>query len=920
MAEAVVGVVIFKLGATLAKEAAAFGASLLLKEASALKGFFGEIRDVKEELESMQAYLRAAEKLKNSDETTAIFVKKIRGFAFEIEDVIDEFTYKLEDKHGGFAAKMRRRIQQVKTWRRLAHKLRDIKDRLQGADERRNRYALTGMDTGSGGSNHHDRSIDRSLHFTRDEDLVGIEENKEKLIQWLTGDLEQRSKIATVWGMGGVGKTTLVAHVYNIVKADFDQSAWVTVSKTYQVADLLMKIAREFDISSGVSNMEARSLVEAIGNYLEGKKYILILDDVWGTDVWFKIRDTFPTNCVSRFVFTSRKYEVALLATSNCAIQLEPLQEHQSWDLFCKEAFWKKDNKECPTELRHFGQKFVEKSNGLPIAIACIGRLLSCRHPTCSEWEGVYKELDWQLTNNVILDVNNIILKISLDDLPRDVKNCFLHCALFPEDYPIKKSTVLRHWITAGFIRENENKTLEEVAEGYLNDLVNRSLLQVVEKNDIGGVRSCRMHDVIRLLALNRAAEECFCKVYDGSETFSLQGARRLSIQSANIEQLSWSGAAHLRALHVFESCIKFDFLKNVLTSSKLLTTLDLQGVHIKMLPSEVFDLCNLRLLGLRRTSIVVLPEAIGRLQNLEVLDAFSTELLSLPNSLGKLRKLRYLYACATLRRGAVEHFGGVVVPKSIKQLTSLYVLQYIKANLESLRDAAALIELRTFGVSGVRSEQSAYLCNAIMNMSYLKHLSITVSDENEVLQLEALDLPQTLSKLRLEGQLEKKSMPQVLSSWSHLNNLKMLHLKFSKLNEDSFSSLLVLHGLCWLDLAKAFEGKKLHFSAGSFPKLKYLRRWNAPKLNQAEIEEGAMQSLVELVFRDCPELRVLPHGIEHLTALERLRLHETSEELIEKLRQMRGQSECNGDLLKINHVRNVTVRLVQKGLWERIR
>ena len=81
-------------------------------------------------------------------------------------------------------------------------------------------------------------------------------------------------------GMGGVGKTTLVDHVYNIVKAEFDTAAWVTVSKSYQIEDLLKRIARVFSISIDCSNMEIRLVVVAIRNHLKGKRYILVLDDV----------------------------------------------------------------------------------------------------------------------------------------------------------------------------------------------------------------------------------------------------------------------------------------------------------------------------------------------------------------------------------------------------------------------------------------------------------------------------------------------------------------------------------------------------------------------------------------------------------------------------------------------------------------
>jgi disease resistance protein RPM1 len=237
------------------------------------------------------------------------------------------------------------------------------------------------------------RSTDQISYFPKEEHLVGIDENKDLLMNWLRGDLQQQSVITTVWGMGGVGKTTLVTHVYNTVKEDFDSAAWITVSKAYKVEDLLKQIIRGFQKSDlkgelrvDIIDMERRSLVEIIHDYLRGKWFVLVLDDVWDIDIWFKISDAFPTNSTSRFIITSRIHQVALLANGNCIIELKPLEAHHSWELFCKEAFWKNENKMCPLELNNLAQGFVDKCNGLPIAIACIGRLLSCRSPTyCSK-------------------------------------------------------------------------------------------------------------------------------------------------------------------------------------------------------------------------------------------------------------------------------------------------------------------------------------------------------------------------------------------------------------------------------------------------------------------------------------------------------------------------------------------------------
>ncbi|WVZ53736.1 hypothetical protein U9M48_004639 [Paspalum notatum var. saurae] len=910
MAEAVVGVLIGKLGSALANQAAAYGASLICKEASALKGLFGEIRKAEEELKSMKAYLRDLEKFKDADETTGIFIDKIRELSFRIEDIVDEFMYKLEDdKNGRFAAKMMKRIKHVKVWHRLALRLRDVNTELEDAAKRKVRYA--------GSSGHHAIHTNPTVCPAREEDLVGIEDNAAMIKQWLLGDLEEmNNKVITVWGMGGVGKTTLVDHVYKAVKVDFDASAWITVSKSYQAEDLLKKIAREFSISIDSSDMDMRRLTQDIRKHLEGKRYILILDDVWEQDVWINyIMPVFPTNCTSRFILTSRLYEIASLATSNCAVKLEPLQKYQANVLFCRLAFWNSNEKRCPAELCDLAENFLQKCEGLPIAIACISRLLSCKPAVYAEWRNIYDKLELQSTKSMIPGVDKI-LKVSFEVLPYELKNCFLHCALFPEDYKMKRRRLIRHWITSGFIKQKENKTLEQVAEGYLIDLVNRSLLDVVQKNKFGRMKCFRMHDVIRHLAIDKAMKECFGKVYEGHGTFSVHGTRRLSIQGTDILPLNQSDATHLRAIYVFSSSIDIDLLIPILASSVLLSTLDLQGTQIKVLPNEVFSLFNLRFLGLRYTGIVVIPEAIGRLQNLEVLDAFRTGIVSLPKDIAKLKKLRYLYASSVSARinGQPWYSGGVNVTKGIKQLTGLYALQTIIASLETLSEVAAMTELRTFSVTKVTSEHSLNLCNAIMNMSHLAHLSVDASNDNEVLPLEELRLPETLNKLELNGQIEKARVPQIFSSWSHLNNLTMLNLIFSKLNEDSFPSLKALRELCCLQLCYAYDGKIICFPAQSFPRLKTLYIVGASQLNQIEMEEGALESLDDLLLADCPELKHVPRGIESITSLEELNFRNTSEELIEMLRQGRESSECNEELMKIRHIRKAKDRR-QKAL-----
>jgi len=93
----------------------------------------------------------------------------------------------------------------------------------------------------------------------------------------------------------------------------------------------------------------------------------------------------------------------------------------------------------------------------------------------------------------------------------------------------------------------------------------------------------------------------------------------------------------------------------------------------------------------------------------------------------------------------------------------------------------------------------------------------------------------------------------------------------------------------------------------------------DAPHLNQVEIEEDALGSLVTLKFSECPEMKRLPQGIEHLRALDNIYLQNTVYELIEMLRKEHETAECKQELMKIGHIRRVIIVSTEKNFWRRI-
>jgi len=152
---------------------------------------------------------------------------------------------------------------------------------------------------------------------------------------------------------------------------------------------------------------------------------------------------------------------VARLAPESNIIHLQPLQERDAQYLFYKEAFWKCKDMICSQEVEHWAKLFVQKCNGLPIAIVCIGRLLSFRVTTYMEWEMVYRDIEMRLCHDPFMDMNTI-LQVSLEDLPHNIRNRFLYCCLYPEDYVMQRKPLVRLWVAEGFVENIGLGALEE--------------------------------------------------------------------------------------------------------------------------------------------------------------------------------------------------------------------------------------------------------------------------------------------------------------------------------------------------------------------------------------------------------------------------------------------------------------------------
>ena len=181
--------------------------------------------------------------------------------------------------------------------------------------------------------------------------------------------------------------------------------------------------------------------------------------------------------------------------------------------------------------------RIIEKCNGLPLAIVTVAHVMASNSHRLDveEWERVHRCLQWELTNNKELQTMTRTLMLSYNHLPYNLKRCFLYCAVFPRGYKIRVKTLVLMWIAQGFIdKMDDGKTLEDRARGFLEQLVDRSMLQVVKRNAAGHTKVCRMHDLMRDLAIAATSTGEYMCAEPGKPVAESIRARHLTIIEAS--------------------------------------------------------------------------------------------------------------------------------------------------------------------------------------------------------------------------------------------------------------------------------------------------------------------------------------------------------------------------------------------------
>ncbi|KAK4838940.1 hypothetical protein QYF36_017689 [Acer negundo] len=872
--------------------------NLLVQKAEFFKGVHGQVGWLRDELQRMQCFLKDADAKQDEDQGVRNWVTEIRTAAYDAEDIVDVFILKMESqRRHGFIKRYALIFKEVLNLRKVGNEIEAFRARISNISKSCETYGIKSIGEGTSSSTSRERlrQLRRSSPRGVDKDIIGMKKDVTQLVARLLKK-ENHLTVISLVGMGVIGKTTLAKKVFNHsdVRCHFDCLAWIYVSQEYKLKDILFGIIKEVirptkELLEMMDNLQEEELEKMLYEHLQEKHYLVVLDDIWTTEAWDLLKRAFPDNG-SKVMLTTRNRDVALHADPRTApYELRLLGKEESWELFLRKAFLDGTGGNCPQEFEDIGRRIVEKCDGLPLAIIVAGGLLS-RKSLLSEWERVLNNIDSHFAKgqNGVLS----ILALSYIDLPNYLKSCFLHLSLFPEGFVISARKLFQLWIAEGLIPQREER-MEVIAEDYLNELIDRNMVQVVRTSASKRVKQCRIHDVLRDLSIFKAKEEIFLEIHGKIEFPPSIKSRHQSIHSNfNPYFASKPSIPGLRSLLLFHpydptDSMKFLYLDTICGSFKLLRVLNLENMQIGYLQKEIGRLINLRYLDLKNTGINQLPSSMRYLKSLQTLDiSGNVSLRKIPDMICKMENLRHLYMNALTCTGKLR----------IDSLENLQTLSWIHIDNWKVKNSGNLANLRKLGVAVYSGSDLNRFLNSIAELERLVSLQLVPVDTDIHLpSLSGISLLHSVTKLCLEGRIRMLPPPHEFPP-----NIAQLTLHKSFLCVNPMGVLKQLPKLSILRLRKqSYTENQMTIYAGGFPLLNSIELEGLEGLENLTIQDGAMPRLRQFRISSCRGIEYLPAGIMSATSLQELEICRMTSAFVSRLR--------GKDNYKVKHIPSIT-------------
>lgn len=499
----------------------------------------------------------------------------------------------------------------------MISKLSTLLARVEDAHERRERFKISPPE-----ASQHDYSqaaCESTSHLMAQ---LPIQQHVDKIINLLAFDhddklIDKKLMVVTIFGSASADKTVVARTFYHQYGGKFQYRAFIRVSRDPDMRRLLTDMLSQIKAPPTYAVSDIQGLIGSITKHLQGKRYLIIIDDLWSTSVWDIIIRALPDGDYSRIIATTEVEDVALGCCSYLLkhiYKITPLNDDQSG----------KSEGGCTTD---------PSSKGIKEA-----------------------------------------LNLVYNNLPPHLKACLLYMNMYPEGYTTRKDELVKQWVAEDFIGSVHGQDRENTAGCYFDALVSSGLVQSVDTDHNGEVLSCTLHHMVLDLIRQKSMEENFVTVVNYFQTILglPDKVRRLSVQLGGAKGAN-TIPDNMRTSQV-RSLLFSGFFKGVpsIVDYVLLQVLIL---HIWSDQDRTFDLTTigelyrLRYLKIECNITVKLPGKIRRLRHLGTLQV-DARLSAVPSDIFHLDKL--LHLC--LRSEPV-------LPHGVGHMTSLRTLGYFDLN-----------------------------------------------------------------------------------------------------------------------------------------------------------------------------------------------------------------------------------------------
>ncbi|XP_044958253.1 disease resistance protein RGA5-like [Hordeum vulgare subsp. vulgare] len=832
---------------------------------------------LKDDVQKMGSYLDQLSEVEDPPVAANCWMNEARNLSYDMEDYIDSLIFvgpenpslvpdNIKATRSGlkfsFCLKFLGHAKSPKTQVvSIAETLSEFRMYVLEAIERHQRYNLHSYSTLKRRLVPVGPTLPIPTQYDEEASHIVIDGWTSKFINSLVDDVgeDQQLKVVSILGPSCLGKTTLANVLYSRIGKQYHCRAFVRVSKKPDMKRIFCDIFSQLQLPDHPWDFKETDLIDSIKKYLQNKRYLIIIDDLWETSVWDLINQAFPKGSQgSRIVTTTQIENVAIACCSyqsEHVFEMQPLDDDHSKKLFFNRLFGSESD--CPDELKQVCDEITEICDGLPLATICIASLLLSQPVMSNDlFTYIHQSLISCFSAVPTCERTRQALNLSYNNLPRYLKTCLLYLNMYPEGYTFLKDDLVKQWVAEGLIYATEGQDIEKVAESYLYQLIGRSFIQPISVSYNKEVLSCQVHDMIHDLIAHKSAEENFIVAIDYRcrKNVSLSHkVRRLSLVFGDARYAKTP--TNIRNSQV--RSVRFSGLLEsmpCLTEFKLVRVLNLQlsgqGCHDDDIAdlTGISEMFQLRYLKIACDVCIKLPSHV--LQYLGTLDITDARLAPVPWDVN-FPRLLHLHLSLPVQRDLLDGIDRIRSPSlmSIGKLNNLQELHLTISSLSTFQHVAKNIEALGSLLGGHGNLKTIAVAHASSVIN-------TAASKSNILW-DCMEPPPLLQ--RFEFSPHSSCIFSQVPLWvGKLGNLCILKIAVRELMMNSVDILKGLPALTALSLyVQTPPDDNIIFDTAGFSVLKYFKFTFMRGIACIKFEADAMPNLwkLKLVFNIIPPM-----------------------------------------------------------------